>query len=117
MKPLVYIAGPYTEPEPVDNTRRAIGAGMGLYDSGKVAVIIPHLSLVGQLLRPRPIDYWYLFDRELLAHCHALYRLKGFSVGADLEVDFAIRNSIPVFDDEDPAAYGALMDWAAAWHR
>jgi hypothetical protein len=106
MKPLVYIAGPYSHPDPVENTHRAIKAGMSLWETGKCAVIIPHLSLVAHLVEPRGIDYWYEMDIDQLAHCHALLRLPGASSGADKEVAYARANNIAVFEDVAP-----LLEW------
>lgn len=96
-KPLVYIAGPYTNPDPVENVHRAIKAGMDLYRTGQCAVIIPHLSMTAQLVEPHDVDFWYEFDLTQLAHCDALFRLPGDSTGADNEVAFAIEQHIPVF--------------------
>lgn len=107
MKPLVYIAGPYTNPDPVENTRNAIKFGMALYDEGQVAVIIPHLSLLSHMVEPRDIDYWYEFDLDQLDHCHALYRMRGESTGADAEVEHARARGIPIFGDD--------LDGLRAW--
>jgi hypothetical protein len=97
-KPLVYVAGPYTNPDPVENTRIAVLAGMEIADSGLAAVEIPHLTLFAHFLAPRGIDYWYQFDLDKLAHCDYLLRLPGASSGADKEVDFAIELKINIYN-------------------
>ena len=115
MKPLVYVAAPYSKPDPVENTHRAIKAGLALYDSGLVVPLIPHLSLAAHLVEPRPVDYWYALDIDQLAHCDALLRLPGASTGADREVYFASsihrfscgKVDIPVFYEAN-----AVLDWA-----
>lgn len=42
MKPLVYVAGPITIPEPMANTHRAIKVAPELLDSGLVVPFVPH---------------------------------------------------------------------------
>jgi hypothetical protein len=106
MKPLVYIAGPFAS-HPTHNTHAAIQAGMALWQTGRVAVLIPHTSLVADLVVPMPAEDWYAFDLDQLAHCDAVLRLPGKSKGADTEVAFAEERGIPVFGD-----VGALLAWA-----
>lgn len=106
MKPLVYVAGPYTKPDPVVNTRNAILAGMHIADSGLAAVEIPHLTMLSHFLIPRELDYWYQFDLDKLDHCQAVYRLPGESSGADNEVSHAQSIHIPVF-----SSYASLFTW------
>jgi hypothetical protein len=106
-RPLIYVAGPYKLPDPVDNTRRAIQVAGQLVDGGKVTPLVPHLALAWQMVDPRPVDFWYPYDLALVARCDAVLRLEGTSTGADREVDFAERNGIPVFRSVD-ALYGWL---------
>lgn len=106
MKPLVYVAAPYTRPDPVWNTNKAINVGLDLVETGKVAVLVPHLTLLAHMVRPQDEQYWYDLDLDQLAHCDALLRLPGASTGADKEVQFAVDNDIPVFGTVD-----ALMSW------
>ena len=96
-RPLVYLAGPYTNPDPVHNTHNTIKHATRLYESGLYVPVVPHLSLLWHLVEPRPIDFWYQYDLAILARCDAVYRLQGPSVGADAEVKAAIAAHIPVF--------------------
>ena len=98
MKPLIYLAGPYTYPDPVTNTRKAVLFAGELVRRGFIP-IIPHLSLLWHIISPKPrtYDFWMDIDLEYLRRCDALYRLSGKSKGADKEVEFALRNGIPVF--------------------
>lgn len=109
-KPLVYIACPYSKPDPVENTHIAVMAGQRLRDQLKIAVIIPHLTMLEHAIIPRPYQYWLDIDLDVLEHCDALFRLPGESSGADKEVAFAKANDIPVFTERRP-----LEDWVAAW--
>ncbi len=111
-RPLVFIAGPYTVPDPVENTGAAIDAGMALFESGEAVPLIPHLTLAMNLRNPRPADYWYALDLEQLAHCSAVLRLPGESAGADREVERARELGLPIFDDVDK-----VIRWAGAMGR
>lgn len=108
-KPLVYLAAPYSS-DPVRNTRQAIESGMDLWQSGLVAVVISHLSLLSDLVRPMSSADWYRFDLDLVEHCDAVLRLDGDSTGADVEVDCARRRGIPVFTERTE-----LFAWAGRW--
>lgn len=114
-KPLVYIAGPYTSPDPVLNVRRAVKMGERVAASGAVP-IVPHLSMLWHLVSPQEIDYWYQYDLEILLHCHALIRLVGASPGADREVEFAERAGIPVFVDGPAESFWVpFLAWQDQW--
>ena len=106
MKPLVYVAGPYTSPDPVENTHNAILVGMDLSKTGLAAVIIPHLSMLAHMVTPEPYQFWLDFDLDQLRHCHALFRMAGDSSGADAEVAKAHEWGIPVFTN-----YDELLQW------
>lgn len=99
MKPLVYLAGPYTNPDPVVNTRQTCIIASGLVDGGQVTPVVPHLSLLWHLVVPQPIEWWYAYDLEILARCDYVLRLAGESTGADAEVKEAERLGIPVVYD------------------
>lgn len=81
----VYISGPYTKGDPVENTRKAIMAGNEILSYGHVP-IIPHLTMFWHLLTPRPWQDWIDYDLELVPLCGILLRLPGESSGADIEV-------------------------------
>lgn len=93
--PFIYVAGPYTKPEPVENVHRAIRIGDALWDHG-VIPIVPHLSMLWQMVRPRSYDEWLEYDFHLLARCDAVLRVRGESVGADREVQQAKATGQPV---------------------
>ena len=111
-RPLVYVAGPYTRPDPVENTNKTIQLASELIEEGLVTPLIPHLTLLWHLVIPKPLEFWYEYDIALLARCDALYRLEGESTGADREVEFARANSIPVLTERR-----ALTEWATSHVR
>lgn len=92
----IYVAGPYTKPEPIENTRRAIAAGERLVALG-FTPFIPHLTMLWNLVLSHPPEFWYDYDNQWLAACDAVLRLPGESVGADNEVALAESLGIPVF--------------------
>src|SRR4051794_18256077 len=102
-KPLVYIAGPYTHPDPVLNVRRAVEVAEWL--GPDIVSVVPHLTMLWHLVSPHPLEWWYARDLDLLAHCHALWRMDGESTGADAEVAFAHERGIPVFGKNEPPGY------------
>ena len=94
-KLMVYIAGPYSHPDPVENTHRAIKVAEDLIARGFLP-IIPHQSMLWQLVSPHPIRFWYDYDLDILERCDILYRIPGESKGADAEVKYAKDKGIPV---------------------
>lgn len=108
-RPLVYVAAPYTRPDPVQNTHDLIAAVDEIVDEGVVTPIAPHLTLLWHVVRPRPLEFWYAYDLATVARCDAVLRLPGDSTGADREVEFATSRGIPVFSDR-----AELYRWAAS---
>lgn len=96
MRLRVYIAGPYTRPDPEENTRLAIRIGDHLLSLGYVP-FIPHLTHFWDQQAPRPYEDWLTYDLEWLRTCNAVLRLPGTSSGADRETAEAIRIGIRVF--------------------
>ena len=92
----VYVAGPYTNPDPIINTRNAITAGEELSQAGFIPYI-PHLDYSWHLVFPHEPDFWYDYSMEWLRKCDCVLRLEGESYGADNEVIFAQSLRIPVY--------------------
>lgn len=109
MKPLVYLAAPYSG-DPVRNTHLAAHEGMELWRVGKVAVLVPHLTLAADLADPQTAAVWYEYDLDQLPHVDAVYRFGGPSAGADREVAWAEAHDVPVFYRR-----GEVFRWADMW--
>lgn len=109
-RPLVYLAAPYAQPDPVANTHDTIMYAEALMAVDDLVTIhVPHLTLLWHAVNPHDAAFWYAFDLAVLAHCDALFRWdNGPSTGADREVEFALDHGLPVFRDE-----GSLFEWAA----
>jgi hypothetical protein len=110
LKPLVYIAAPYTHPDPVANTHRAMAVWSELHATGLVVPLCPHWSMLQHLYQPLPYEAWLDYSLELVRRSDAVLRVAGLSDGADRETAEARFNSIPVF-----ANHAALLGWAKAW--
>lgn len=92
----VYVAGPYTRPDPVANTHQIVKFADRLQALGYHPVV-PHVSLLWHLICPHEdVEFWYEHDLYDLARCDVVIRVPGPSSGADKEVQFAIDNGIPV---------------------
>lgn len=111
MKPLVYVAAPYSTGDQVANARDAILWGERLWDTGLIVPLIPHLNIAWHLASPHPLEYWYTYDLELLCRCDALIRIDGDSSGADAEVRAAKDLGLPVFLS-GPNCISELSRWA-----
>ncbi len=117
-KPLVYVAGPITG-DPFGCVRNALPAFNWLRGLGCVP-FLPQLSVLAEMIEPRPYDDWLTYDLELIDHCDALVRLPGDSQGADGEVAYAKIMEIPVFlldateESDLVAAEGEFAAWVAA---
>lgn len=85
MKPLVYVAGPYTNPDPVWNTHTTVIEAEKIEALG-CDIVIPHLSLLWHAISPAPLERWYQRDLAVMHRCDAVVRLRGASTGADAEV-------------------------------
>lgn len=111
-KPLIYCAGPYRHPDQGANVHNAIVVGGIIRDKLRATPIIPHLSLQEQVVKPRDDSYWLAATMELLEHCHAMYRMHGYSEGSDAEEARANELGIPVFRE-----LGKLSEWVDQWSK
>jgi nucleoside 2-deoxyribosyltransferase len=102
-RPLIYLAGPYSEPDPVENTHHMIRIADALLDVGFIP-LIPHLTLAWHLVSPKRYETWLDYDRQLLCRCDAVLRIPGYSHGATQETELARSLGIPVIRPWSPAA-------------
>ena len=95
-RPVVYVAGPYSQGDPAENVAAAVHFASMLMDRGWAWPLVPHLTHLWHLIAPRPYQDWIDLDLALLARCDGLVRLPGPSAGADAEVDWAVEHGVPV---------------------
>ena len=101
-KPLLYVAGPYTRIDPVENTHRALKFATALIEEGyPLHPVVPHLTLLWHMVTPKPLEFWYEHDLHTLAVCVAVVRLPGESTGADAEIEFAKERHIDILEFMD----------------
>ncbi len=114
---MLYVAGPFTKGNPIHNTIRAVEIADKLIERG-YACIIPHMSLYHQAMSPKRTGFfWYGYDLEFMYRCDAVYRMKGKSWGADLEVRKALERGMEVIyegEPGDPLLEETLTDWMEA---
>ena len=95
---MLYLAGPYTHPDPVENTHRAILVATIIYEQTTWVPLLPHITLLWHMVTPRPPEFWYELDLHQLAHCDAIVRLPGASTGADREMEAAAGLGLEIVD-------------------
>ena len=111
-RPMLYVAGPYTNPDPVVNTHRAAKFGTQVWDDGEWVPMVPHLSLLWHMVTPRGVDHWYDLDIHQMLHCDAIVRLPGASSGADRELAVAESAGLEIveFSSFSDAAQSAWLE-------
>ena len=68
IRPVVYVAGPYTTPDPITNTQAAVLTGERLWNLGFLPYI-PHLSMLSHLISPHEYGYWLKQGLAWVQHC------------------------------------------------
>lgn len=102
LQPLVYIAAPYTHPDPVVNTHAVIKIADALWAAG-FTPLIPHLTMAWHLVSPKRYETWLEYTCQLLARCDVVLRVPGFSNGASIETHFADAIGIPIIHSRSVA--------------
>ena len=100
----VYVAGPMTKGDYMQNVRAAVNAADDLRDRGFFP-FLPQMSTLWHYVYPRDYEDWMKQDFEWIRACHALLRIPGESSGADREIEHARKWGIPVFYTIEDLAY------------
>ncbi len=97
MKKRIYIAGPMSKGDRIDNLANAMKAFRTLLDAG-FAPFCPHMSFfLEPFVDGANFETWLSIDLPWVSVADAMLRLPGESKGADMEVMCALENNIPVF--------------------
>jgi hypothetical protein len=96
----VYIAGPLSCGDTLENIRRAIQAGDMVFRAGHTP-FIPHMNCMWGIVCPHTTEDWLGWDLKWLELCDMLIRLPGESPGSEKEVKFAQEHDIPVLTLEE----------------
>lgn len=99
-RPRVYVAGPYTQGNMLENVRNAIDAGDRLASKG-FAPYIPHLSHFWDLVHKHDYEFWLDICLTWVQACDAVLRLPGYCPGCEREVALAENCGIPIFENEE----------------
>lgn len=92
----VYVAGPYTKGDTINNIQAALTVAEHLSFMGYVP-FVPHLTGFWHFIYPHEYEFWMAYDAQWLFACDAVIRIPGDSAGADKEVEMAEIANIPVF--------------------
>lgn len=90
-KEMIYIAGPYSSPDPQiveENVKKAIGIGLAIFKKGHIP-FIPHLNYLADIYAkeqgiPMTYDDFMNWDDPFRAMCDSLYYI-DMSYGTDIE--------------------------------
>lgn len=100
-RPLVYVAG-YFSANPMHGTANAVNAFDRLVSLGWLP-LVPHASIIVDMLSPHTSEFWYELDLGLLKRCDAMFvcddPLTAESSGVAREIRFAKQHGIPVFTE------------------
>lgn len=97
-RPVVYISGPLTRGDRLENVYQADKVHRWLMLAGYAPInpiLTTHLPFAWQ--EDYPHSLWIECDLPIVEKCDALLRLPGASKGADEEVAHANAHGIPVF--------------------
>jgi hypothetical protein len=92
----VYIASQYSIGDKIENVTRQIECFHKLVELG-YNPYVPLLSHYLEVYKHQEYETWMKLDFEWLDCCDCVLRLPGESKGADMEVERATENKIPVF--------------------
>lgn len=92
----VYIASSYSIGDQARNIRISMDMANLLFKNEFIP-FMPLLSHFYHMVYPRKYNEWLDYDFTWVESCDCVLRLKGESKGADLEVEHAKINGIPVF--------------------
>lgn len=111
--PLVYIAGPFRGPTPLDvrrNVERARDVGMIVAAHGAYPVI-PH-TMTADFDKQLTDEFWLAGTLELMRRCDAVFLMATWTLsrGATAERAEALARDMPVFDTLAPFA-----QWVKHW--
>lgn len=99
-KVTIYVAGPYTNPNPEDNLFKALAVSNKLINIG-AAPFCPHLFHYYDQIQKRSYDEWLELCFKWVSQCDLFYRIKGKSSGSDKEEALAFELGKPIFKSID----------------
>jgi hypothetical protein len=113
-RPRIYVAGPYSTGDQATNLFRAIEVADFLLVLG-AAPYLPHLTHHWDQRCPHLYEIWMQLGLAWVEASDALYRIHGFSPGADREEARAVELGLPVLRDHGQA-HQFIWRWREARH-
>lgn len=93
---VAYVGGPMHGSGVLEeNVHKAVVVAEELRAAG-VMVVLPHLSVLWNMIHPHVAEFWLENDFALLRRCDVMLRLPGESPGTDLEAALCNVLGIPV---------------------
>lgn len=96
----VYVASSYSHVDKKivkENVKKSMDAVEQIWRYGMIPFITLASHYYNQEHYSHEYEDWMNFDFAWLSKCDALFRLPGYSSGADREEEFAKDNNIPIF--------------------
>jgi len=92
----IYVAGPLTQGDTLQNIRRAVLAGDALIEQGHDP-LVPHCMALADMIAHQPYGVWMRVVTAWLRVAEALFVLPGFSPGTLEEIALAMELHIPIY--------------------
>ncbi len=94
----IYVAGPMSWGNQITNLLKGIDVADELLEAGEIPYL-PHTSIFWAMINRQRWEHadWLNYDKYWVTTAKALIRIPGKSRGADQEVRWARRHSIPVY--------------------
>jgi len=102
----VYVAGPYTKPDPVSNTATATAVADRLFRAGYLPFLPHAMTMLWHFAHHHAYDEWLGYTMAWCERCDCLLRLHGESNGSDREVERMLELGRPVFHTFDDLLAG-----------
>lgn len=93
----VFIASPYTKPDPAVNINTCVKVFNRLLDDGRCVPVNMLWTHFYHCINPRGYENWLAYCMIFLQQCDAMLVLPGDSSGKDREIEIAKSLDIPVF--------------------
>jgi len=87
---IVFLSGPYNNGDTARNVHDAIMYADAILKRGHIP-FIPHLTHFWHLVSPKLYEFWLEYDLKFLPFCDCVFRMVGYSKGADKEVEAALK--------------------------
>lgn len=117
--PFCFVGGPYTNPDPTTNIRKAALLVNRLWEDGIVFPICPMIEASLQnLICPQPYDWWVVRTARYIPLCNVGIFLPGESSGKLKEQSIFEMMGHPFFENPDVGeSIKQLYEWVENWRR